>query len=108
MSGAFDWFDAQPRGGYRMVLAYDDATTVGKSETNTDVVEVRFQAVDPPARLVEEADFASVDPQFCDTRTLEAAAQHLPARARSGQRVELAVPAALTSPTVSRLKRRHQ
>lgn len=70
MSGAFDWFDAQPGGGYRMVLAYDDATTAGKSGANTDVVEVRFLAVDPPVRLVEEADFVSVDPRFCGTMTM--------------------------------------
>jgi uncharacterized protein YndB with AHSA1/START domain len=67
MSGVFEWFDAKPGGGYRMVLSYDDASTVGKSEANTDVVDVRFVAVDPPARLVEEADFAADDPLFRGT-----------------------------------------
>lgn len=67
MSGSFEWFDAAPGGGYRMVLSHDDATTAGKSEANTDVVEVRFTAVDPPARLVEEVDFVSVDPRFRGT-----------------------------------------
>ncbi len=65
MSGVFEWFDARPGGGYRMVLPYDDATTVGKSGANTDVVDVRFVAVDPRARLVEEADFVADDPRFC-------------------------------------------
>ena len=70
MSASFDWFDARPGGGYRMTLAYDDATTRGKSVENTDVVEVRFIAVDPPRRVVEEADFISDDPDFAGTMTM--------------------------------------
>ncbi len=42
-----------------MTLAYDDEATHGKYAENTDVVEVRFIAVDEPRRLVEEADFGS-------------------------------------------------
>lgn len=67
MSGAFEWFDARPGGGYRMVLSYDDATTAGKTQANTDVVDVRFTALDPPSQLVEEADFLSDDPRFRGT-----------------------------------------
>ena len=67
MSARFDWFDATPGGGYRMTLAYDDEATRGKSVENTDVVEVRFIALDPPRRLVEEADFVSDDPDFAGT-----------------------------------------
>jgi uncharacterized protein YndB with AHSA1/START domain len=59
MSGRFEWFDATPGGGYRLVLTYDDPTTPGKSKENTDVVEVRFAVVEPPHTLVEEADFVS-------------------------------------------------
>ena len=47
MSGRFEWFDAHPGGGYRLVLAYDDPAILGKSDMNTDVVEVRFTEVMP-------------------------------------------------------------
>jgi uncharacterized protein YndB with AHSA1/START domain len=70
MTGRFDWFDARPGGGYRLVLTYDDATTQGKSEANTDVAVVRFIEIDPPRRVVEEAHFESDDPSFRGTMTL--------------------------------------
>src|SRR3954470_10825599 len=70
MTGRFEWFDARAGGGYRMVLAYDDASVMGKSEQNTDVAEVRFAAVDPPHRIVEEVDFVSDDPRFAGTMTM--------------------------------------
>jgi uncharacterized protein YndB with AHSA1/START domain len=70
MSGRFMWFDARPGGGYRLVLAYDDPATPGKSEENTDVVEVRFTVVEPPIRVVEEADFVSDDPAYAGTMTM--------------------------------------
>lgn len=69
MSGRFDRFDARPGGGYRLTLTYDDASA-GKTGEGTDVVEVRFVAVDEPHRLVEEADFVSDDPRFAGTMTL--------------------------------------
>ncbi len=53
-----------------MTLAYDDEATHGKYAENTDVVEVRFIAVDEPRRLVEEADFVSDDPAFAGTMTM--------------------------------------
>jgi uncharacterized protein YndB with AHSA1/START domain len=70
MTGRFEWFDARAGGGYRMVLAYDDASVVGKSGGNTDVAEVRFAAVDPPHRIVEQVDFESDDPRFAGTMTM--------------------------------------
>jgi uncharacterized protein YndB with AHSA1/START domain len=70
MSARFDWFDATPGGGYRMTLEYDDEATLGKTVENTDVVEVRFIALDAPRRLVEEADFISDDPDFAGTMTM--------------------------------------
>ncbi|MGC4111606.1 MAG: SRPBCC domain-containing protein [Nocardioides sp.] len=70
MSGRFSWFDASPDGGYRLTLAYDDDQTPGKSDGNTDVVEVRFTVVDAPRRLVEEADFVSDDPDLAGTMTM--------------------------------------
>jgi uncharacterized protein YndB with AHSA1/START domain len=70
MSGRFEWFDARPGGGYRLVLAYDDPTISGKSDMNTDVVEVRFVDVDAPHRIVEQADFVSEDTAFAGTMTM--------------------------------------
>ena len=70
MSGRFDWFDSRPGGGYRMTLTYDDEAAEGKSDQNTDVVEVRFVSVDEPRRLVEEADFVSDDPDLSGTMTM--------------------------------------
>ena len=70
MTGRFEWFDARPGGGYRLVLAYDDPAVPGKSDGNTDVVEVRFVDVAAPHRLVEEADFVSDDEAFAGTMTM--------------------------------------
>jgi uncharacterized protein YndB with AHSA1/START domain len=70
MSGRFVWFDARPGGGYRLVLAYDDDATSGKSGANTDVVEGRFVSIEEPWRLVEEADFVSDDPTMAGTMTM--------------------------------------
>jgi uncharacterized protein YndB with AHSA1/START domain len=70
MSGRFDWFDARPGGGYTLTLTYDDEATRGKSGKNTDVVEVRFTAVEEPRQLVEEADFVSDDPNLAGTMTM--------------------------------------
>ena len=70
MTGRFEWFDARAGGGYRLVLTYDDPTTPGKSGAATDVVDVRFTAVDPPSQVVEEADFVSADPALAGTMTM--------------------------------------
>lgn len=70
MTGRFEWFDPRAGGGYRMVLAYADTSVVGKSVDNTDVTEVRFTAVEPPHRIVEEVDFVSDDPRFAGTMTM--------------------------------------
>ena len=70
MSATCEWFDARPGGGYRMVLAYDDVSQIGKSGGNRDVVEVRFIEVEPPARVVEAVDFVSEDDDLAGTMTL--------------------------------------
>lgn len=70
MSGEFSWFDARPGGGYKLTLSYDDKLTRGKSAENTDVVEVRFTAVEAPRYLIEEADFVSDDPDLAGTMTM--------------------------------------
>lgn len=70
MSGRFSRFDPRPGGGYRMTLTYDDGTTPGKSGGSSDVVEVRFEDIDPPRRIVEVAEFDSDDPAFAGTMTM--------------------------------------
>ena len=70
MSGHFERFDAVPGGGYRMVLTYDDEQVRGKTDSNRDVVEVRFGVLDPPHRLVELVDFVSSDPTLGGTMTV--------------------------------------
>jgi len=70
MTGRFEEYDARAGGGYRMVLTYDDPQTRGKSGGGTDVVVVRFTAVEPPHRVVEEADFVSDDPRLAGTMTM--------------------------------------
>jgi uncharacterized protein YndB with AHSA1/START domain len=70
MTGRFERYDARPGGGYRMVLTYDDPATPGKTGDGTDVVEARFVTVEPPDRVVEEADFVSDDPDLAGTMTM--------------------------------------
>ncbi|MCW2817375.1 MAG: Activator of Hsp90 ATPase 1 family protein [Marmoricola sp.] len=70
MTGRFDRFDARTGGGYRLVLTYDDPATPGKSGAATDVVDVRFTAVERPGLVVEEADFVSDDPALTGTMTM--------------------------------------
>lgn len=70
MTGRFEWLDVRAGGGYRMVLEYDDPSVRGKSAENRDVTEVRFAAVEPPRRIVEEVDFVSDDPSFAGTMTM--------------------------------------
>lgn len=68
MTGSFDHFDPRPGGSYRMVLRYlDESTTAGKSSADSDVVDARFVAIDPDARVVQDVDFVSPDPAFAGT-----------------------------------------
>jgi len=70
MSGHFEWFDARPGGGYRLILSYDDPGIAGKSEAHTDIADVRFVAIDTPRQVIEEADFVSDDPRLSATMTI--------------------------------------
>lgn len=70
MTGEFSWFEPRPGGGYELRLTYDDHFGRGKTTGNSDVVEVRFVAVDAPRRLVEEVDFVSQDPALAGTMTM--------------------------------------
>ena len=64
MTARVDQLDVRPGGGFRLVLAYDDAAVAGKSGGNEDSLAARFVAVDPPRHLAFVSTFDSDDPAF--------------------------------------------
>ncbi|MBW9216102.1 SRPBCC family protein [Mumia sp. zg.B53] len=86
MTARIDRYDLRPGGSYRMVLTYEDVTTVtGKATADSDVVEARFVELVPGARVVEAVEFPSDDPAYAGTMTMTWTV----ARAGSGTRVEV-------------------
>jgi uncharacterized protein YndB with AHSA1/START domain len=69
MSGRFEYFDARPGGGYRMVLSYDTPGH-GKTTADSDVAAVRFVEIELGVRIVQEVEFVSDDPRFAGTMTM--------------------------------------
>ena len=69
MTAAFEWFDASPGGGYRMRLSYV-GEGVGKTTSDSDVVDARFVELAPDERVVQEVDFESDDPAFAGTMVM--------------------------------------
>jgi sulfoquinovose isomerase len=76
MTGRFESFDARPGGAYRLVLTYPEGDAgagagagAGKTTADSDVVDVRFVALEP-GRVVQEVDFVSADPAFAGTMTM--------------------------------------
>jgi uncharacterized protein YndB with AHSA1/START domain len=71
MRAEFERYDAQPGGGYRMVLTYlDDDASQGKSTADSDVVEARFVELEPDVRVVQAVQFESGDPAYAGTMTM--------------------------------------
>ena len=71
MTAEVKGFDPRRGGGYRMLLTYDDPSGApGKTDTATDVVNVRFLELDPDARIIEVITFDSKDPAFAGAMTL--------------------------------------
>lgn len=71
MTGTFERFDPRPGGSYRLVLTYADASASrGKTGADTDIVEARFIALVPGARVVQAVDFVSDDPAYAGTMTM--------------------------------------
>lgn len=65
MTARIDGFDARVGGGYRMTLTYADPQAArGKTSERTDVVNVRFTALEQDRRLVQEVCFDSPDPAY--------------------------------------------
>jgi uncharacterized protein YndB with AHSA1/START domain len=78
MSGRFEHFELRPGGGYRLVLTYDAASDTGKTTTDSDVVDVRFVAIEPDRCVVHAVDFVSDDPRFAGTMTMTWATSRVP------------------------------
>jgi uncharacterized protein YndB with AHSA1/START domain len=70
MKGEMLAFDAREGGAYRMALIYEDQSIQGKSSSNVDVVEGRFQEFVPGKRMVEVVTFESDDPAFAGEMTI--------------------------------------
>ena len=71
MTARFERFEPWPGGSYRLVLTYDDASAApGKSTADADIVDARYVALVPGARVVQAVDFASDDPAFAGTMTM--------------------------------------
>lgn len=71
MNARFDHFDAHVGGGYRLVLTYaGDSGSAGKTTPDSDVVEARWTALVPGARVVQAVRFESEDPAFAGTMTM--------------------------------------
>jgi len=70
MTGTFDRFDPRVGGGYRLVLTYEDAGAVGKSTSDTDVVDARFVELVPPRLIVQAVEFVSDDAAYAGTMTM--------------------------------------
>ncbi len=71
MTGQFEHFDPHPGGSYRLVLTYDDPTSVrGKATADSDIVEARFLDIVPDVRVVQAVEFVSDDAAFSGTMTM--------------------------------------
>lgn len=64
-------FDARVGGGYRMTLTYREPPEGGgKTNGDSDEVTVRFLALEPTRKVVQEVSFASDDPAYDGTMTM--------------------------------------
>jgi uncharacterized protein YndB with AHSA1/START domain len=71
MSGEMLAFDPRAGGGYRMALRYDgEEHTPGKTDADSDLVEVRFLKLVPNKLILQAADFESDHPDFAGTMTM--------------------------------------
>jgi uncharacterized protein YndB with AHSA1/START domain len=96
MTGRFEGFDARVGGSYRLVLTYPDGGAVGKSTSDTDVVEARFVELVPDSRVVQAVEFVSDDSEYAGTMTMTWELTPV----EDGTRVEIRatdVPAAITA-----------
>ncbi|WP_245608685.1 SRPBCC family protein [Saccharibacillus sacchari] len=66
MRGKIERFEPQAGGAYRMVLTYtgSSGSAMGKSSTDTDIVEGTFVELVPGEKIVQAVTFDSPDPAF--------------------------------------------
>ncbi|CAL9611065.1 hypothetical protein SUDANB121_05653 [Nocardiopsis dassonvillei] len=69
MTGRMERFDARQGGGFRLALTYREPGR-GKTDADTDVVEVGFAELVPGERVVQRAVFESDDPAYAGTMTM--------------------------------------
>jgi uncharacterized protein YndB with AHSA1/START domain len=68
MTGTMLRFEFRAGGSYRLRLTYrDPGPGRGKTSDDADEVEVRWVAIEPERRLVQEVDFVGDDPAFAGT-----------------------------------------
>lgn len=68
MKGTLLHFDFRPGGGYRLRLTYPpNQSGQGKTDANTDEVEVGFALIEPDRRIEQVVHFTSDDPAFTGT-----------------------------------------
>lgn len=71
MTGEMLAFDPRAGGGYRMALRYEgEEHAAGKSDAESDLVQVRFLKLVPDRLILQAADFESDDPDFAGTMTI--------------------------------------
>lgn len=72
MTGKIALFEPRAGGRYRIILTYSAADAgAAKSTGDSDIVEGRFVDLVPDARIVQQAVFASDDPAFAGTMTID-------------------------------------
>ena len=64
MTSTVHSFDAREGGGFRISLTYDEPTTAGKTDAQTDTFHGRFVRLVPDSEVVEVIAFESDDPEM--------------------------------------------
>jgi uncharacterized protein YndB with AHSA1/START domain len=62
MTSSVERFEAEVGGAFRISLTYDEPTSAGKTDAQTDTFEGRFVELDPGRRVVQVVAFETDDP----------------------------------------------
>jgi uncharacterized protein YndB with AHSA1/START domain len=62
MTSSVERFEAEVGGAFRISLTYDEPTSAGKTDAQTDTFEGRFVELDPGRRVVQVVEFETDDP----------------------------------------------
>lgn len=69
-TGEFEYHDLRAGGGFRFRLTFDDPEVEGKSDDDSDVVDVSIPTLDDGRLIVWEVEFESDDPRFSETMAM--------------------------------------